>query len=191
MAMVIYQSDYKDITLPERSQLCISSVPLDLLLNDSKELFRWIRQNIHEEGLVIIDMPALLITATDPVERSSYYMASKLGAQANGWSIQWHYVLPDFYKARDSQVLVAFTRWNHPSDIPKEILYRPYNAREMRHECEFDQTLIQYLIENFSGEGEVVVDPFCGTGIVPRMAHALKRHGIGIDMRCPFTNQNG
>ena len=32
----------------------------------------------------------------------------------------------------------------------------------------------------------VVLDPFCGTGTVPAVAHALGRHGIGIDLSADY-----
>ena len=59
----------------------------------------------------------------------------------------------------------------------------------MKHECEFDDVLITELIEKYSEPNDVVLDPFCGTGLVPRIAHKLGRTGIGIDLRCPYTNE--
>ena len=32
----------------------------------------------------------------------------------------------------------------------------------------------------------VVLDPFCGTGTTPAVAHALGRHGIGIDLSADY-----
>ena len=32
----------------------------------------------------------------------------------------------------------------------------------------------------------VILDPFCGTGTVPAVAHALGRHGIGIDLSADY-----
>ena len=32
----------------------------------------------------------------------------------------------------------------------------------------------------------VVLDPFCGTGTVPAVAHILGRHGIGIDLSADY-----
>ena len=32
----------------------------------------------------------------------------------------------------------------------------------------------------------VVLDPFCGTGTVPAVAHVLGRHGIGIDLSADY-----
>ena len=32
----------------------------------------------------------------------------------------------------------------------------------------------------------VILDPFCGTGTVPAVAHILGRHGIGIDLSADY-----
>ena len=32
----------------------------------------------------------------------------------------------------------------------------------------------------------VILDPFCGTGTVPAVAHVLGRHGIGIDLSADY-----
>ena len=32
----------------------------------------------------------------------------------------------------------------------------------------------------------VILDPFCGTGTVPAVAHALGRHGVGIDLSADY-----
>jgi len=32
----------------------------------------------------------------------------------------------------------------------------------------------------------VILDPFCGTGTTPAVAHALGRHGIGIDLSADY-----
>ena len=72
---------------------------------------------------------------------------------------------------------------------PDSISIRPPAERNMRHRCEYDAVYVQYLIERFSEPGDTVLDPFCGTGTVPRTAYQLGREGIGIDRRCPFTNK--
>jgi DNA modification methylase len=42
--------------------------------------------------------------------------------------------------------------------------------------------MARVLIEQFSEEGEVVLDPFCGSGVVPYEALLLGRHAIGNDL---------
>ncbi len=42
-------------------------------------------------------------------------------------------------------------------------------------------TLTSELILRYSDVGDLVLDPFCGSGAVPWTAEALNRHGVGID----------
>ncbi len=42
--------------------------------------------------------------------------------------------------------------------------------------------MVRVLLEEFTKEGEVVLDPFCGSGVVPLEAALLGRHAIGNDL---------
>jgi SAM-dependent methyltransferase len=63
-----------------------------------------------------------------------------------------------------------------------------FNARE----CSFHQLapyvgklksgIVKVLLEEFTKEGDVVLDPFCGSGVVPLEAALLNRHAIGNDL---------
>ncbi len=63
-----------------------------------------------------------------------------------------------------------------------------FNARE----CSFHQLgpyvgklksgMVRVLLEEFTKEGEVVLDPFCGSGVVPLEAALLGRGAIGNDL---------
>ena len=178
--MTIYQASYKSITLPEAANLFIGSIPLAIMRNDAGTLFRWIDQNLTTSGIALIDMPSKDDVYKTPVNTE---------AKNRGWELQWELKLQNVYQRDDRQSFIAFTKTGHQVSKPKDVLYQCYYERPMRHRCEFDPMLIQYLIEKFSSAGDVVVDPFCGTGTVPRIARDLERYGIGIDQRCPFTNQ--
>lgn len=178
--MTIYQASYESIVLSEAANLFISSVPLAIMRNDAGILFRWIDQNIAISGIALIDMPS-----KDDIYKTSVNTAAK----KFGWEPNWGLTLRSVYQHDDRQSLVAFTKMGHQVPKPKNVSYRHYFERPMQHRCEFDPILIEYLIENFSEIGEIIIDPFCGTGTVPRIARDLGRYGIGIDQRCPFTNQ--
>ena len=53
----------------------------------------------------------------------------------------------------------------------------------MRHRCEFCPDFVRGLIEEYGAPDDVVLDPFCGTGTVPRVAAACGRIGYGVDRR--------
>jgi SAM-dependent methyltransferase len=42
--------------------------------------------------------------------------------------------------------------------------------------------MVRVLLEEFTKEGEVVLDPFCGSGVVPLEAVLLSRHAAGNDL---------
>lgn len=53
--------------------------------------------------------------------------------------------------------------------------------RNGRHECEFPEMLAERVIRLYSDPGDVVLDPFVGSGTTTAMAKKLKRKYIGID----------
>ena len=50
------------------------------------------------------------------------------------------------------------------------------------HHAVFPQDLVEILIENFSSEGDIVMDPMCGLGSTCVAAKKLNRSYIGIDI---------
>lgn len=56
----------------------------------------------------------------------------------------------------------------------------------LSHPALFPTQLASRLIEVFSFPGEIVLDPFCGTGTTLLAAHQLGRRGIGIDISDDF-----
>ena len=174
--MIIYQNDYTKVSLESPISLLISSVPRDILL-EPEELLLWADRVMAVNGVILIDIP----------RRAKYENALKAISRKTGWAGQWDVVLSDFYHEGNHQSLVCLSRCSvsKPSKIP----YRASSEREMQHQCEFDSILIEFLIRTFSEEEDIVLDPFCGTGTVPRTARDLNRIGIGIDKRCPYSNQ--
>jgi DNA modification methylase len=50
------------------------------------------------------------------------------------------------------------------------------------HPCAFPDSLARDHILSWSNEGDVVLDPFCGSGTTPKMARAMGRHWVGIEI---------
>ena len=179
-SLTVYQvQDTLKMELPTDSvDLVISSPPLDILAKNAKGLFDWFDACVSPLGILLLDMPG---------QYNQYTIKVWEGERKSAWRFQWGFALHDFYQAGDTQSLCAYRRCDLPK--PLEIPYRRCTDREMAHRCEYDTTYIKRLIEDFSNPGETVLDPFCGTGTVPRIAYQLGRNGIGIDRRCPFTNK--
>ena len=174
--MIIYQNDYTKVSLESPVSLLISSVPRDILL-EPEELLLWADRVMAVDGVILIDIP----------RRPKYENALKAISRKAEWTEQWNIMLSDFYHEGNHQLLTCFSKY--PVSEPPEIPYRIFSEREMQHQCEFDTILIEFLIRTFSEEGDIVLDPFCGTGTVPRTARDLNRIGVGIDKRCPYSNE--
>ena len=168
--LTVYQSDYRNIQLRHSADLVITSIPLDILnCKDGMMLFNiWLKDNAMQ-GTYIFDIPA---------EISRNYLYSFEEPQHT-------MVLHNLYEPGKNQELFLY---GYNEIDPPVVSYRECYNRAMGHACEFDKVLIEQLIKQYSEKEDVVLDPFCGTGIVPRMAHELGRYGVGIDKRCPYTN---
>lgn len=68
---------------------------------------------------------------------------------------------------------------NNPSS--KATLRHP-NPPNKRHPTEKPVTLMMELIQNSSQPGQLVLDPFMGSGATLEAAHRSQRHAVGIDI---------
>lgn len=60
------------------------------------------------------------------------------------------------------------------------------------HPAIFPEKLVEDHIVSWSDEGEVVLDPFCGSGTVAKVATALRRRWVGIEISkeyCEIANK--
>ncbi len=61
--------------------------------------------------------------------------------------------------------------------------YRPPNVRELGyHEAAFPEELVSLLVETFTDEGDVVLDPFLGSGTTLKVCEVMGRRGIGYEI---------
>ncbi|MCC6366340.1 MAG: ParB N-terminal domain-containing protein [Bryobacterales bacterium] len=70
-----------------------------------------------------------------------------------------------------------------------EGLARPSNVIEVRtesnqgsHSAPFPRALVEFFIKAFSDAGDIVLDPFLGSGTTMAAAHVLERTGYGIEI---------
>ena len=185
--LVVYQiQDTLNMELPESSvDLLITSLPLDIILEQAKVFFEWCDRCMLPDGIILLDIPG---------GYNKYTIALWTGEKETPWHFQCGFLMHDVYEEGDTQYLCAYTR-SRPhyarSSVPRisDIVYQRCSERTMTHACEFDPVFIGNLINRHSSIGQTVLDPFCGTGIVPCVAYRCKRNAIGIDSRCPFTNE--
>lgn len=71
------------------------------------------------------------------------------------------------------------TKSNNKSNILK---YRRVAPRKLVHSCEKPIELIEDLISELSNEGDIVLDPFMGSGTTALAALKLNRHYIGYEI---------
>jgi len=67
-----------------------------------------------------------------------------------------------------------------------------YEVRDVRdkkkHPATFPISLSKKIIEVFSHEGELVLDPFVGSGTTLVAANDLNRNAVGFDLKEEYTN---
>ena len=69
----------------------------------------------------------------------------------------------------------------HPDYIITPICMGKERYRKPTHPTQKPEKLIEPIIQWWSFEGDVVLDPFAGTGTIPFVAYKLKRNFIGIE----------
>ena len=57
----------------------------------------------------------------------------------------------------------------------------PVLPRFIEHPCPFPEELPYRLITLYTNVGDIVLDPFVGSGQTTKLARYLKRHYIGVD----------
>lgn len=65
---------------------------------------------------------------------------------------------------------------------------RPYKDKYW-HNAKFPNSLPGLFIEGFTEEGDVVLDPFVGSGTTMERCCALKRNGIGVEINPKFVGK--
>jgi site-specific DNA-methyltransferase (adenine-specific) len=59
-------------------------------------------------------------------------------------------------------------------------------ANKLRHSHEKPEDLIEFLIRKSSNEGEIVLDPFCGSGTTAVCARKLSRDFVTFELEPEF-----
>lgn len=61
--------------------------------------------------------------------------------------------------------------------------YRPPNVKELGyHVAAYPEELVALMLESFTDPGDVVLDPFLGSGTTLKVAEVMERSGIGVEV---------
>jgi DNA modification methylase len=64
----------------------------------------------------------------------------------------------------------------------------PVPPRFINHPCPFPEEIPFRLILLYSNQGDIILDPFNGSGQTTKVAHNLGRHYIGVDIRPEYVD---
>ena len=167
--------DFFKTKLPRNVDLVITSPPLTLLEQGPLyEIIGRLAAVLVPTGWILLDMPS-------GYSPHLFYLYDACRA----FDLQWKYVIyqESLYVAGETQALYCITWrevWKQWKPARRVVIER---SQPMSHRCEFCPDWIAALINDYSATGDTVLDPFCGTGTVPRVAEELGRLGYGIDIR--------
>ena len=65
---------------------------------------------------------------------------------------------------------------------PTNVLHLATECSNKNHSAAFPEALPEWFIKLFTREGDVVLDPFMGSGTTLLVANRMRRHSIGIDI---------
>ncbi len=65
--------------------------------------------------------------------------------------------------------------------------YRPPNVKQLGyHVAAFPEELVALMVETFTDPGDVVLDPFLGSGTTLKVARVMGRRGIGYELNAAY-----
>jgi len=85
------------------------------------------------------------------------------------------------------QKIYADKRANPKGRVPDDVwtfsrVCGTFKERVGKHPCQMPESLLERIILASSNKGDIVLDPFCGTGTTAAVAQKLERNYIGIDV---------
>ncbi len=65
---------------------------------------------------------------------------------------------------------------------PSNVLHLATECSNKSHSAAFPEELPEWFIKLFTQSGDVVLDPFMGSGTTIQVANRMGRHSIGVDI---------
>lgn len=67
--------------------------------------------------------------------------------------------------------------------------YRPPNVKQMNyHVAAFPEELVAFFLQQYTDPGDLVLDPFLGSGTTLKVCRAMERRGVGYEVDEAFTD---
>lgn len=177
LTLDLRQQSLFDVELGEDvADLIITGIPVTILENRFIDFITRIKQWLKPTGTFLIDGAAEYST------NRCYAIARSFGIYPRGVIPVSHM----YHRNRDRYFHVA--RLNEDDNF-KGIeqlgwAYKCNPNEKKKYDYQYSPAMIHWIVENFSNEGDTVLDPCCGSeSIVPRVSHSIGRHGIGVDLR--------
>jgi site-specific DNA-methyltransferase (adenine-specific)/site-specific DNA-methyltransferase (cytosine-N4-specific) len=71
---------------------------------------------------------------------------------------------------------------------PTNVLHLATECNNKNHSAAFPESLPEWFIKLFTKEGDVILDPFMGSGTTNSVAQKMRRHSIGIEIQEDYYN---
>lgn len=116
-------------------------------------------------------------------------------SRSNVYSYEEHVKLAEELDKNDKLpatfMVVAPGSWNNLDvwdDINRMITLNTTQSRrrQQMHVCPLQLDIVERIINRYSNEGDMVLDPFGGLMTVPMTAVKMKRYGYGIELSCDY-----
>ncbi len=101
----------------------------------------------------------------------------------------------EFHKPRVPQKYITADPRAHKKNIRGRCLgniiripaYRPPNIKDMGyHVAAYPEELVSLMLEAFTSPGQLVLDPFLGSGTTLKVANGMGRKGVGFELNADF-----
>src|SRR3972149_1357833 len=159
-----------------------SQCKADFILTFFSQRFMWEGRKWFDESFVGYDFQQLLIW---------HYPNNKSPQSRMGFKQTWEPIF--FYRRKDSQrkIGISGSEWgNGLNDFDCHVTAIPqtnYNGTEMKqHPAQKPVNVMRWLINATTEKGELVVDPFCGSGTTGIAAVQLGRRFHGIETNAEY-----
>ena len=97
--------------------------------------------------------------------------------------------VPSKYRDADPRKYKMNERGRCLGNIIRIPAYMPPNVKSMNyHIASYPEELVSLMLDTMTNKGDVVLDPFLGSGTTLKVAKAMKRKGVGVEINKNFKS---
>jgi len=130
---------------------------------------RWARRH---DTILVYSKTAAFCFNPDPVRDDS----------ARSTKLRFGHYIGNIRRGRDYGLQRLHPAGKHPDDVWAVPIVAPSAKERLGYPTQKPEALLERVIKASSGEGDLVLDPFCGCGTTVVVAQRLGRRWIGIDI---------